>query len=499
MKKKIIGICLVLTLFLTLHPMSVAAAPSGRIEGVDYSRITSGSRYQVMLTLGNLNFPGTMERGTTLSDEELNKIIREVMTSWSRDDERLPQSGDQKGYLTSAVLKNQDLIATAEQMELDLPREMISTILGGIMDTASNYVPETGPAGDVVLTAYKNIYIKTIEAAITGKIPTSAEEIKKISSDDLIGFAADIAKNTSADLVDSQGIEAGVKYLLKKAGKATGWVKHAFAAKDLLMTGIDVYLKHDEMQELIDKGFDRASLLNDFYAECNKRIAEAGDETGEWLIRFDNAKTRFAFSMWGVYNLLSEWRLSGELARQGHYNDGSYGGEYTGDLTLEIEGLEMDVRFDKNYLDAMPLIQTALNNEEAARGIKYKDNTNTPTVLKRSVVWNLTVAVAGSGEFTAPINGGVNVKTDNITFNFDHTISGSAKKGMNEDFLEYTITSTNPESYMLTQKAWMVQTLPVVGSSKQELMNNGPNTVAVTIGSVWWPLEKTPQITIFIN
>jgi hypothetical protein len=105
----------------------------------------------------------------------------------------------------------------------------------------------------------------------------------------------------------------------------------------------------------------------------------------------------------------------------------------------------------------------------------------------------------GSGVITPTTVGSLTSGSDKTEFSFDHTISGSRISGIQDDFLEYTIKSTNPENYVLHQKAWMILTIPVKGSTRTDMMDNGPNTVPADIGTVWKPLESEPAITIYLN
>jgi len=509
MKKRIIGAFLALSLLLTLLPVSVSAAPTKRVDGVDYTRIKAAKGYDVKLTLGELEFWGDLSRGTPLSEAEQDKIIREVMTTWPRDDYRLPQSGDQKGYLTSGVLSNLDLIATGQKISENLTREMISTLVGGIVDAASNYMPETGagPLGDLAVAAGKNYMITLLDMLVTGKMPAQSGSgltgSLTLIKDILAQSAKDIARESSYDMLDSAALEPGAKFVLKKLGKSTGWLKHAFAVKDLLMTGIDAKMKYDQMLELIEAGLQRAWLLNDFYAKCNERIAAAGGDDGEWRISFHKAPTTYNFNFWGVGGLMSEWELNGELVRQVTGAGDNYGGTYEGLLMLEIGGIDMKNSFDAKFKDSEVFFNGGRGFVEGEKVLwnnqritDIKDDFQT-TILKRTVSGEFTVYILDSvsGEFTPTVLGSLTSAGDKTEFSFDHNINGTgvfSAGGASIDMIaSIQYTSNDIKSYTYTHKT------TANGYDVTDDWSTG--TVQAEIGTMWKPLDSEPKLTLYLK
>ena len=81
MKRRVVSLLLAVCLLLATAPMPVRAA--GTLEGVDYTRIKQNTQLtkQVTFKVGGRTFTGQLQNGKTLTDEEVDEIIRGVMTS----------------------------------------------------------------------------------------------------------------------------------------------------------------------------------------------------------------------------------------------------------------------------------------------------------------------------------------------------------------------------------------------------------------------------------
>ncbi|MBQ2667445.1 MAG: hypothetical protein IJF56_02315, partial [Clostridia bacterium] len=81
MKKRILSLFLAVMLLLPSLLLSASAAPTGRIDGVDYGRIDENVnlRMKVEFDIGERRFEGWLQNGKTLAEEEVDKIIKSVM------------------------------------------------------------------------------------------------------------------------------------------------------------------------------------------------------------------------------------------------------------------------------------------------------------------------------------------------------------------------------------------------------------------------------------
>ena len=90
MKKRIISLVLVLCMAAAILPIP-AGAYVGDIPGVDYTRIEYNTilDQEVKFTIGEHQFTGKLSNGNRLEDEEVDRIIREFMTSYNITSEDL--------------------------------------------------------------------------------------------------------------------------------------------------------------------------------------------------------------------------------------------------------------------------------------------------------------------------------------------------------------------------------------------------------------------------
>ena len=460
MKKKITALLIAVCLLCVLFPADVFA-----LEGVDYSRITSDARYRTVLQLGNLQFQGLMTKGTGLSQTEQDIIIAKVM-----DEQKITA-----GMLINAVKIMEDAQDSGFKIE----------------DAVSAILKVTGM--DTFVDLYK-LFFKDGGADEVQNVLTNAG----LKATEL--YARDISTRYVNVMVKAPGglaIATGTTKAVTKTG-----FRLLFLIPDLVEVGLDVGTKIGDIMDKAELALKKKGMLDTFYAECNKRIAQAAGEGGEWIIRFNNAKTRYSFAMWGIPTLLSEWKLTGELVRQVTGAGENYGGTYQGLLMLEIDGIEMDARFDKQFKDREIFFNGggAYRQGEkvlwANQGITIstvKDDFKT-TTLKRTVSGELTVYVLeGSGEITPTVLGSLASASDDTVFSFEHDINGTgivfapgaqvnmvgSIKYISNDIQFYTYSGTKTANgYELVddQVSGMIQT---------------------NLGTVWRPLGNEPKLTIY--
>ncbi|MDR1464298.1 MAG: hypothetical protein LBJ11_03215 [Oscillospiraceae bacterium] len=452
MKKRITAVLCAVCMICAMLPMTANAA--GNLEGVDYSRITSGTSYKTVLQLDNMQFQGTLTQGSGVSQAEQDKIIRDVMN-------------DKK--ITSGMLENAEtIIKEAEQKGFEL-RDLENAIL-----------KMTG--ADTIVDLYK---------LIMGSGGTN--ETQNVLQNSGLAATEQYAKDISTTYVRKGG---------KLALKATTKVgfKLLFMLPDLVEVTVDMLSKYEELKDAIALSLEKKAMLDDFYDECNRRIKKAGGDSGEWLIRFDKAKARYSFNMWGIPTLLSEWTLTGELVRQVTGAGDNYGGTYQGTLMMEINGIEMDVRFDKNFKDKEIFFNGGgayIQGEKTLwsnQGItNVKDDFKT-TTLKRTVSGDFTVyIIEGSGEIKPTVLGSLKGGGDNTEFAFEHQFNGSGTFNGSiavSGAIKYTSNDIKSYNYAVTEKT-------AGGVQLTDDLVSG--TIQTNIGTVWKPLDSEPAITVYIK
>jgi hypothetical protein len=355
--------------------------------------------------------------------------------------------------------------------------------------------------------------MKDVENALlklTG-VDTFIDLYKIIAGTAESGDVANVITNSGLAATEQWAKDVATKQVVGKFG--VGMVKSVtkttyrllFLLPDLTEIGVEAWAKYESNKEKIALALEKKGMLDTFYAECNKRIAEAAGDDGEWLIRFDKtkAKTKHSFTMWGIPNLLADWKLSGELVRQVTGAGDDFIGTYEGILTLEIEGVEMDVRFDKHFID----IDRIYAREKTSWGLvgvsKVKDDYKT-TILKRTVSGNITATVAGSGEFTVPLQGSLTAASDKTEFVFDHHIHGEGNfmGGATTRSLKYT--SGNVGSYSYVLEGFQISPDLIIsghnyGGKSPSEFNGETAVIDMNINTVWKPLESEPKLTIFMK
>ncbi len=464
MRKKIGALFCALCMIFAMLPMTAYTA--GNLEGVDYSRISAGKGYPVQLLLGDLEFLGELSRGFTLSDSEQDNIIRQVMV-------------DQN--VTSGMLVNApSFIAKVEAVEGFSMKDATNAILklAGVSDLLDLY--------NIIMGSYKP--------------KTEGETIKDMAMDQV--------KNQGEEAVEN-ALTKGGKVALRGGGKLA--LKLFFLLPDLTEIGLGALSKYDEIKETVALALEKKIMLERFYAECNKRIAEASGDDGEWKISFigrgGGVTATHDFNMWGIGGLMSQWTLTGELVRSSTGSGNGYAGTYEGDLLLDIKGLDMTSTFDARFIDTS---NKAVRNQIAVmsgtrENMQYTSKTNSPTVLTRSIVWHISATVSeGSGEFLLNLNS-FQTSKDEQNISINQTVEGygsfSSPGGTTERWDEIAVVATTLESCQATYRQWTAVTSQVPGHShpKTELESPDIITVDADPGTAWKPLENQPTLAVITN
>ena len=470
MKRKIILFMAAILAVLMVSPLAVCA-PNTRVEGVNYARIdeSAGMTYPVDLNLGNLLFVGELARGKSLTPNEIDKIIDQVM--------------DSKNITSGMLIYAHDAIKALDNVE----GYNWNDILDALLDL-------TGAKGAVDLY---NILMGTDQRTST-----------QIIEDGVLNYAEDKVNDVMESVVENALANNGAV----KLGATTVKVgtKLLFLLPNLTKIGIDLVGRYEKIEFAAAEALEATIFLNDFYRECNKRIQqEAGiDENSVWKINFRDTTANHYFNMWGIGNLMSQWAITGELVQDapigagtdaGVYQ-GSYAGRYNGDLHLEINGVDMENSFDNNFINTntfwVKYWKDALDSEFAMSNI-----TNGVTVLKRTVVWSVTATVpTGTGEFTPALNPLLKTQDDQIIY-IDHTMQGYRYDvGDNGYAHSYDNTRVTASSLEFAQCANYVRSHGSAGGHPFDV-----TTPVATIpspaeaGTAWTPLDNQPVIKIYVK
>ncbi len=461
MMKRITAILCAILILSAMLPMTTVAA--GNLEGVDYTQIRSGKGYPARLQLGDLEFFGELSRGFTLSDNEQDAIIRQVMV-------------DQN--VTSGMLANApSFIAKVEAVEGFSMKDATSAILKltGASDLLDLY--------NIIMGSYKP--------------KTAGETIKDMAMDQV--------KNQGEEAVENV-LTKGGKVALRGGGKLA--LKLFFLLPDLTEIGLGALSKYEEIQSTVALALEKKIMLDRFYAECNKRIAEASGDDGEWKISFigrgGGVTATHNFNMWGIGGLMSQWTLTGELVRSSIGAGNNYAGTYEGDLLLD---LDMASTFDARFIETS---NKAVRNQIAVmsgsrENMQYTAKTNSPTVLTRSITWHISATVSeGSGEFSLNLNS-FQTSRDEQQISISQTVEGyggfSSPGATTERWDEIAVVATSLESCQATYRQWTAVTSQVPGHSHPKEELEAPETITVDAdpGTAWKPLESVPQLAIYQN
>jgi hypothetical protein len=378
-------------------------------------------------------------------------------------------------WITDEMLKNAErLIDEAENIEGF-----------GLQDVVDALLKLSG--ADDFINYYK---------VVMGDTQTSNEAIKSLSGKYVMNNVESAAE---------KAFTAGGTVAMKAGGKFA--FKLLFILPDLTEIGMGVLTKYENIRDTVALGLEKKLMLDTFYAECSRRIAEASGDDGEWKISFAGPRGQGVtathnFNMWGIGGLMSEWTLTGELVRQVTGAGDNYGGTYEGLLTLEIKGLDMAGSFDARFKDTEIFFNGGGGFVEGEKVLWNMQGMTNPTdeykttTLKRTVSGEFLVYVLeGSGVFTPTVLGSLTSAGDKTEFSFEHNINGNATfssagatinmvgsiKYTSSDITSYTFTSLNTANGIV---------LPEDSITR---------TVTPDIGTVWKPLESEPKFTLYLK
>ncbi len=474
---KITAVLLALVLCLACMPMAVfaediygpptAAVDIRSIPGIDYNRITykatgGASSHPVELKLGDLTFNGELVGSHGLDIEELNEIINAVLK--------------EKGLTVERVA----LVAKlAGQVEDDAAVYWLDQVIEGLL----SYIPS--------IPGMDGVGINDIWAYV---VHGEGKDYLNIKKDQILDSLVNEAEEALNNALSSNTNKVGA--LVGKIDKATNKVMGATSGSKIglgaIVNTVKVAKEWSEGSKRFDKylkDLEQAMAdVNDFYSECGRRAEKAAeDKEGgyAWEIRFDKTKNYRTYNatFWGISGVTMQAELSGVLEKVG--NDDDVTGEYKGTLWLDVAMVDaesFDAAFNQQHWYVK---QRKFTASELGMGAPVE--TNEKTVLERYCQSEVTVTVSGDkGTQTAQTQGSFNNASDTIEFSFSHTFKWHEDLGIlgvADQFLTMTSTDVNK----LNWDEW--------GEGAAQSPHR-PQDEIVLPGTVWKPIESTPQIII---
>ena len=373
MKRRVVSLLLAVCLLLATAPITVQAA--GTLEGVDYTRIKQNTQLtkQVTFKVGGRTFTGQLQNGKTLTDEEVDEIIRGVMTS---------------KFITSGMLLGAEERAREGLRYNDgryvSPRVLVEFALASA-DIAS--------AQDLSLILSGN-----------KPIPTNAQFYKDLLTGTTLNKLFDFA-------------------LGKLVGE--GYGKMINAVQNILEIAGREYDEYAADEERLQKAVAAALALEEFYALCNAEIKKAEKERGTDQWRLTCAQTVWTTkTLFETIPVTQFWRLSCDLKRTNTTEDvTNWGGLYVGTMKLEIWH-DMS-NFDEMFLDRF-FLGSALPFGSYPNLYNYKDKPELASKLEKTIEnkkfsISLDPGMAEKGTYEKPFS--FSGSTDDTVFAAAHTIT----------------------------------------------------------------------------
>ena len=377
MKKRVLSLLLAACLLFSAAPVTAQAA--GTLEGVDYTRIEQNTTLtkQATFQVGGRTFTGQLQNGKTLTDEEVDQIIRGVMTS---------------EFITSGMLIG------AEERARD-----------GLRFNDGRYVSPKVLV-EFALASADIASSKELSGILAGDmpIPTNAQFYKDLLTGTTINKLFDFA-------------------LGKLVGEGQG--KLINALQNILEIAGREYDEYAADEERLQKSVAAALALEEFYALCNAEIEKAEKERGLDQWRLTCGHTVWTTKqLFGNIPVIQQWRLSCDLKRTNTTEDvTNWGGLYVGTMKLEIWH-DMS-NFDEMFLDRF-FLGSALPFGSYPDRYDYKDKPEMVSKLEKTIEnrkfsISLDPGMAEGGTYEKPFS--FSGSTDDTVFAAAHNVTLTPK------------------------------------------------------------------------
>ena len=361
----VLAAVMLIPLFATGTKVSSMENP-GRIDGVDYNRVRENKDLSIPIyfTLGSVKFDGELVNGSTLTNKEIDKIVKQVMNEMDITSGVLE-------YSNSIIEKSKHLKGFDPAMAL-----RIGLSIAGYGTVADLYDMYTGAKPVSTVTA--NFVIGQL----------SGEAVKLITG----AKWADIALN-------------------------------AFLATEDIA---NEWTRLEKEKEIAEEALRRELLLDMFYKECNARLKKAEKERGgnSWKMRV-NSVTLKRTTLFGV-DVVQYLKLEANLERVDSFGDNTstnWSGIYEGSIKLKIwhDLTSFDHNFPTIFTNSSPIfakVKTiyALRPESAE---EKSTLTKLITLDDAQIHIDKRNAVGTTLSKSVPLTGANDVSA----FNLSHTVS----------------------------------------------------------------------------
>ncbi len=377
-KRRIVAVLVALVLAVSVFGVviSYAAKNPGRIDGVNYSRIRENKDLSVKVefTLGTSKFTGELQNGKTLSNYEIDKIIREVMN-------QMELTSGQLAYSEAVIEQAKRIRGFDPEMAL-----RIGLNVAGYGTVADIYDMCTGKKDPSQVTA----------SFIIGKL--SGEALKVITG----AKWAEIALNA---FLASQDIVNEWERLTKE-------------------------------KEIAEEALKRSLILDLFYNECNARLKKAEEERGgnNWKMRVESLvesdKKLFGIAV-KQYQRLTVFME--RVESYGEKTSTNWSGIYRGTITLKIwhDLTSFDINFPVIFADSSPIFKRVETIYKLRPESEHEQSTLTKqiTLNDAEIQIDKRNAVGTTLSKNVPLKGAEDVSA----FNLAHKVSFALDSGMWKD------------------------------------------------------------------
>ena len=300
-------VCLLLAAIVLIPVMISGATVSamkhpGRIDGVDYTRVRENKdlSVEVEFQLGTSKFKGELTNGNTLSNKEIDKIIKDVMNQMD---------------ITSGVLEYSNaVIEKAKHLKGFDPAMALRIGLN---------IAGFGTVADIYDMYNGTKQVNDVAAAfVIGQL--SGEAVKLITG----AKWADIALN-------------------------------AFLATEDIA---NEWTRLEKEKEIAEQAMQRELLLEMFYRECNARLKKAEEERGgiQWKLKASTTAVKQK-TLFGI-EVTQFQRLKVDMERVDSFGDKTstnWSGIYEGRISIEFwhDLTSFDTNFPLIFTDSSPIFK----------------------------------------------------------------------------------------------------------------------------------------------
>lgn len=319
----VIAASLMIAIVFTNFPFIASAViPSG----IDISRLRLENKigHTVQLESGELELKGKLARQTPMTEEELEKLIKEAM--------------EELGIKNIEQLN--EMVEKAKQWD-QITKEEVDEFIKDLIKT------------DGLASGIASALIKMVDDFRTNGI-SGTDGLFDASMESFVYFSEKYLEQKAAELA-KEGLSAGIDYQIldetrkqykkmgDRVGKFVGWAEYMkFLAEK--------YMRDQQKWKEITDAAKAKAQLNNFYDELQKKIDDFKNKNrdkGYWQIEFNHATAqRQNFSFFGVGGNNQTWELTMKLKQTQSTGDfsfdaenvaGSAAGTYEGEYTIKTD------------------------------------------------------------------------------------------------------------------------------------------------------------------